>query len=89
MIPALAYSGTATAVFAIGGRWLALGFTDDPVLLELTTHLFWIAALFQMIDAVNMVTRGVLRGTGDVRYCAWMGVALSWLMTFLTSKCLW
>jgi MATE family multidrug resistance protein len=81
LIPSIAYSGAATLVFAIGGRWLASGFTDDPALLELTTHLFWIAALFQIADAVNSVARGVLRGTGDVRYCAWTGIVLSWMMT--------
>jgi MATE family multidrug resistance protein len=30
---------------------------------------------------VNIVARGVLRGTGDVRFPAWTGVLSAWLLT--------
>jgi len=43
--------------------------------------LLHIAALFQIIDAANMVARGALRGAGDVRYPAVVGVLISWAAT--------
>ena len=54
---------------------------DDPALLELTTQLLYVAAVFQLADAANIVSRSVLQGTGDVRFCAWMGISLAWMLT--------
>ena len=39
------------------------------------------AAAFQVADAANVVARGVLRGTGDVRYPAVIGILSAWLLT--------
>ena len=36
---------------------------------------------FSLKDAANVIARGVLRGTGDVRYAAVVGIATSWLTT--------
>ena len=81
MIPACAYALLAAITFLLAGEWIASHFTDDPALLELTTRLLYIAAVFQLADAVNIVSRSVLQGTGDVRFCAWMGITLSWMLT--------
>jgi MATE family multidrug resistance protein len=42
--------------------------------------LMYVAALFLLTDAANMVARAVLRGTGDVRFAAMVGIASAWCM---------
>jgi MATE family multidrug resistance protein len=81
LIPAGGYAFFSAAVFVIGGSWISAWFTDDPDLLRMATHLLYVAAAFQLADAANVVSRSILQGTGDVRFCAWAGITLSWLMT--------
>jgi MATE family multidrug resistance protein len=81
LIPAGGYALFSAAVFVIGGSWICAWFTDDPELLRVATHLLYVAAAFQLADAANVVARSILQGTGDVRFCAWAGITLSWLMT--------
>jgi MATE family multidrug resistance protein len=40
-----------------------------------------VAAVFQVADGANMVGRAVLRGTGDVRFPAVVGVITAWVCT--------
>ena len=44
-------------------------------------RLLHVAAVFQVFDAANIIARAVLRGTGDVRFAAAIGVATSWVFT--------
>ena len=81
MIPAGAYALLAALVFFTAGGRIAAFFTRDPELLLLTTQLLYVAAIFQLADAFNIISRSVLQGTGDVRYCAWIGITLAWLLT--------
>jgi MATE family multidrug resistance protein len=81
MLPACAYALLAGMTFLLAGEWIAGHFTDDPALLQLTTRLFYVAAVFQLADAVDIVSRSVLQGTGDVRFCAWTGITLAWMLT--------
>ena len=81
LIPTMAYSCLASLAFFTLGPWIAAQFTDDPALLELSTHLLYLAAIFQIADGVNIVARSVLQGTGDVRFCTLVGIPLSWMMT--------
>ena len=46
-----------------------------------TVRLLRVAALFQVSDGANIVGRAVLRGVGDMRYAAIVGVVTAWLMT--------
>jgi len=81
LVPTIAYAGLAMTVFVGFGSTIVAGFTSDPELLSLATRLLWVAAAFQVADGINIVCRSILRGTGDVRFCAWAGIALSWMMT--------
>ena len=81
LVPTMAYALFASLVFFTAGAWIVSHFTDDPALQELATHLLYVAAIFQIADGINIVSRSVLQGTGDVRFCAWVGIALSWTMT--------
>jgi len=81
LVLALGYALFCTTVLAGFSGPIASAFTDEAELWRLTVHLLWVAALFQLFDAVNVVSRGVLRGTGDVRVPAMIGVACAWVFT--------
>src|SRR5690606_4274559 len=46
---------------------------------SLAIRLLYVAAIFQVFDAGNVVARGVLRGVGDVRFAAVVGIGCAWL----------
>jgi MATE family multidrug resistance protein len=73
-----AYGALASVAFACGGRWIAASFSDDPALRRVTVALLLVAAVFQLFDAANCVARCVLRGVGDVRWAAAIGVITAW-----------
>jgi MATE family multidrug resistance protein len=75
------YALTCTVVFAVLARPIAMSFTPDPTVIVRATTLLHIAAVFQLFDAANIVARCTLRGAGDVRYAAVIGVTTSWLCT--------
>jgi MATE family multidrug resistance protein len=56
-------------------------FTSEPELSALTRQLLHVACLFLVADAANAVARCILRGTGDVRVPALIGVLSAWLCT--------
>lgn len=76
-----AYTGVCSVIFALWAGTIVAGFTSDAALARVATHLLWVAAVFQMFDGANMVARGVLRGAGDVRVPAVVGVLTSWVAT--------
>jgi MATE family multidrug resistance protein len=76
-----AYASVCTLVLAVGAALIASAFTSDPQLLSRTTQLLWVAAVFQVFDGAGVVARGALRGTGDVRFSAAVGITCAWLMT--------
>lgn len=78
---ASAYAGIWTIGLAVFAPLIAGAFTDDPDLLELTIVLLWISAVFQWFDGANIIARSVLRGTGDVRYAATVGIITAWVTT--------
>lgn len=81
LVGALIYTGVCSIVFAALGVPIVAAFTDEPVLAGTTLALLYVAACFQMADGAAVVARGVLRGTGDVRYPAVLGVCCAWLCT--------
>jgi MATE family multidrug resistance protein len=56
----------AAIVFIIGGRWMAETMSDDPAVIELAVILFVIVALMQVVDGVQGVALGALRGMSDM-----------------------
>ena len=66
-------------VFAVFGRSIAGAFADDPRVITTTAHLLMIGAVFQVLDAINLVLRGALRGAADVRVVALLGTAIVWI----------
>lgn len=67
----LALGLAVTAVFALafgfGGRTIAAWFTPDAVVIALAAQLFVVAALFQLVDGVQVIGASALRGISDVK----------------------
>jgi MATE family multidrug resistance protein len=76
-----AYALGWTLAFAFGAPAIVVGFTKDAAVLATAVGLLHVAAVFQIMDAANVVARGALRGAGDVRFAAVVGVVTSWLFT--------
>jgi MATE family multidrug resistance protein len=81
MVAAGIYTAACSLSFVLCGRAISGLFTDSLDLAQLATRLLWVAAVFQVADAGAMVARGVLRGTGDVRYPAVVGTLAAWALT--------
>ncbi|MEA2700091.1 MAG: multidrug resistance protein family [Myxococcales bacterium] len=81
LLVAGAYAFAWTLFFGIAAGWIAAAFTADALVMSTATGLLHVAAVFQIMDASNVVARGALRGAGDVRYAAVVGVITSWLFT--------
>ena len=64
--------------FALGGRVLASFFTANPLVIHTARNLLIVAAVFQVLDAINIVLRGALRGAKDVRIVAAIGIVATW-----------
>jgi len=74
---ALILSGIAVAISVViylgAGRWIVAAFldTDDPqtaAILSLGVSLMGVAALFQLVDAAQVMALGFLRGLQDTRW---------------------
>jgi MATE family multidrug resistance protein len=78
---ALGYAAACGLVLFFGSTHIISAFTEEPALVALTAHLFSIMAIFQLFDSANLVARGVLRGTGDVRFVATVGILAAWCCT--------
>jgi MATE family multidrug resistance protein len=77
-----AYSALCCVVFALlGGTIVSAMVSGKPELAARATTLVHIGLVFLVADAANVIARGVLRGAGDVRYAAIVGIATSWLTT--------
>lgn len=81
LVTAGAYTVACSLAFAGAGALIVSGFTGNPALASVAVRLLHVAAVFQAFDGANIVARCVLRGVGDVRYAAVVGVATAWAMT--------
>lgn len=73
-----AYTALWTLVLAFAAPVVAAAFRTAPEVTESAIRLLHVAAVFQMLDGANIVARAVLRGAGDVRVPAWVGIISSW-----------
>jgi MATE family multidrug resistance protein len=59
---------SVTAIILIAcAPWLARVFTPDPGIITAATALIPIAGVFQIVDGIQGVSSGILRGAGDTR----------------------
>jgi MATE family multidrug resistance protein len=83
---AVTFMASCGIAFALFGGPIVSSFTNDPKVVLIGRRLLLVAAVFQMLDAVNIVLRGALRGAKDVRWVAVIGVGSIW--TFIP-MCAW
>ena len=76
----VAFMGCASAAFLLAPRLLMAAFTRDAAVAATGTSLLRVAALFQMFDAVQVITTGALRGTGDTRTPMLTNLAGHWAL---------
>jgi MATE family multidrug resistance protein len=74
----VAFMAACGVVFATLGTPIARAFTDDSSVQNIARQLLLLAALFQVLDAVNIILRGALRGAKDVRATAVIGISIVW-----------
>ncbi len=55
-------------------------FQSDPAVLGIGRQLLFVAAFFQIFDAVAMVAVGALNGVGDTRYTMFVSVFAAWFI---------
>jgi MATE family multidrug resistance protein len=79
MLLAGIYTGVCSLLFVFVGPLVLGAALDDAELVATTVGLVYVAAAFQVADAANVIARGVLRGTGDVRYTAVIGIVTAWV----------
>lgn len=72
----------AAAVFLAIPRALSEQFTDDEQVLALAVSLIPIAAAFQIVDGIQGVAVGVLRGMADTRAPALLNLLGFWVLGF-------
>lgn len=65
--------------FALFGASLAAAFSEDAAVISVARKLLLVAAVFQALDAVNMILRGALRGAKDVRWVMVVGTTVAWI----------
>jgi multidrug resistance protein, MATE family len=75
---AVGFMASCGVVFALFGGAIARAFTRDTEVASIARNLLLVAALFQVLDAFNVVLRGSLRGAADVRVPAFLGIAIVW-----------
>ncbi len=79
------WGALCTVVLLTCGDVMARSFTADPLLVARTADLLLVAALFPIVDGIGVVGRGALRGAGDVRWPALVGVLAAWALTPLST----
>jgi len=82
---AVLYMGGLGVLLAASGPWVLPLFVQstDPhaaEMVQLGTMLLWIAAGYQVFDALNLGAAFCLRGAGDVKFPAVMLAILAWLV---------
>lgn len=75
------YTGSWTLLLVAAGPWLVSLFTEETELASVALVLLHVAAVFQIADGAATVARGVLRGAGDAKVPAQLGVLCAWVFT--------
>jgi MATE family, multidrug efflux pump len=69
------FMSVTAIILILFAPWLARLFTADPGILAAATALIPIAGVFQVVDGIQGVSGGILRGAGDTRVPMWANLA--------------
>jgi MATE family multidrug resistance protein len=76
----LATMGAFALVFGFGGRVIAGWFVDDGAVVALAVQLLAVAALFQLVDGMQVIAAACLRGITDVKVPAAITFVAYWIV---------
>jgi MATE family multidrug resistance protein len=62
------FMSVTAIILIVFAPWLARAFTPDPGILAVASALIPIAGVFQVVDGIQGVSSGILRGAGDTRF---------------------
>lgn len=74
------FMSVSALVLSLTPRLLARAYTPDPQVIALAATLIPIAGVFQLFDGLQVVSIGVLRGTGDTRTPLVVSILAYWLV---------
>ncbi len=75
---AIGFMAACGVVFGLFGGAIAHAFSTEAEVTTVATRLLLVAAAFQILDAINIVLRGALRGAKDVKVAAALGIVIVW-----------
>ena len=75
------FTAISAMFFLTHGHWLASSFIDTPAVIEAAVDFLLIAAVFQVVDGLQVTSTGMLRGIQDTRMPAVLGVMAYWVVT--------
>jgi MATE family multidrug resistance protein len=77
---AIGFMAVSTLAFFFYGREIAGQFVNDAGVIEIAVSLLIVAALFQLLDGIQIVAANALRGVNDARVPAWIAFVAYWLV---------
>ena len=77
---ALLVMAAFTVILITCGNAIARAFVSDPAVITIAAQLLVIAGIFQLVDGVQVVGSGLLRGLRDTKAPMWITVAAYWLI---------
>lgn len=67
-------------LFVFGGEWIAGFFSADPAVIEMAGAIFFAFSMMQLMDGVQTVSLGALRGMFDNRWPTYVSLIAYWLV---------
>lgn len=78
IVVGVGFMAMTAVLFLAAPHWLATRYTTEPATLAVAVALIPLAGVFQVFDALQAVTSGVLRGTGDTHIPAVLHLVAFW-----------
>lgn len=69
---------TFSVVLITSGHAIARAFVSDPAVIVIAAQLLVIAGIFQLVDGVQVIGSGLLRGLRDTKAPMWITLAAYW-----------
>ncbi|TAL02313.1 MAG: MATE family efflux transporter [Verrucomicrobia bacterium] len=77
---AATFMGAFGVLFALAGKNIATLFIESPAVVNLTAQLLIVAAVFQIVDGIQVSAISALRGLSDVRVPAMIAIVAYWFI---------
>lgn len=79
------FMGLTGLALILWGKTIAAWFVTDPPVLELTAQLLVVGGIFQIVDGIQVVSAGALRGFGDTKVPMGVGILSYWIVALPVS----